>query len=584
MVSTASFTAKNCTFTDNVATQGTGSAIHTFYGTTVLENCVVVNNSCRNVNAPAAIYNVIALNSNTSTDNIYLKNCIVAKNTYDNPASPDNGKEFDLGGATYTEGGNLIGSYPVVAQVSSPTFRQGQPGANNDYVGTEAAPIDPLLGTLGDHGLFTDFYDLLPGSKALLNSAGIKNAGIPAIASNGIVPAEAYPGDMIMLTGINLSAINKVQFTGVPAIVTGITTTNRTVTVPVHPNARTGQILLMDAVPHFIFTIQTFRVKAITTPVTPSNLEGIGASPSSITLTWDDVGNEDNYRIEYKKSEDDTYIVLETIDANVTSYTAGNLLCSETYDFRVIALGRGTQSTPASITQVTPLPLQAPVLTPPQHSEGCTGESIALAAPTGFAAYYWNTGETTETINAEGSGDYSVKVTDANGCVSDFSSPVVLSFYDYPDTAVSQIDYILQTSVVADHYQWYHNNNPITDETTNSLTVTQDGVYRLELSNHGCTSSSRGITVVGTGITGVKENVSELVSVFPNPSGGKFVVRVPAHVGKYHIMISDPIGKMIYQHSGNGETQVEIPGVKNGLYLLVIESDHEIPAQKIILN
>ncbi|HTF21299.1 MAG TPA: T9SS type A sorting domain-containing protein [Chryseolinea sp.] len=582
--STYGFTAKNCTFTDNVATQGTGSAIHTYSGTTALENCVVVNNSCWNVNLPAAIYNVFTVNANTSTDNIYLKNCIVAKNTYDNPASPDNGKEFDLSGAVYTDGGNLIGSYPVVAQISFPTFRQGQPSANNDYVGTEAVPIDPLLGTLGDHGLFTDFYDLLPGSKALLNGAGIKNAGIPAVASNGIVPAEAYPGDMITLTGVNLSAIDKVQFSGSPAVTTGITTTSRAITVSVHPNARTGQILLMDAVPHFIFTIQTFKVKTITTPVAPSNLEGIGASTSSIALTWDDVADEDNYRIEYKKSQGGSYIVLETIDADVTSYTAGNLVCSETYDFRVIALGRGTQSVPASVTQVTPLPLDAPVLTPPSSTEGCTGGSITIAAPTGFAAYHWNTGETTETINAQDSGDYSVKVTDVNGCVSDFSSPVAITFYNYPDTAVNQTGNILLTPVVADKYQWYHDNNPITDETTNSLTVRQDGVYRLELGNHGCTSSSREIAVVASGITGVKEETSEWVSVFPNPATEKFIVRVPTHVGEYQIMISDPVGKIIYQHSGNGETQVEIPGVKKSLYLLVIESDGEILTQKIVFN
>lgn len=83
----SAFTAKNCTFTNNVATAGTGSVFTSVYGSTYFQNCVIVYNSCLNVSAPAAIYNFTPLNSNTSVDNVYLKNCIVAKNTYDNASS-----------------------------------------------------------------------------------------------------------------------------------------------------------------------------------------------------------------------------------------------------------------------------------------------------------------------------------------------------------------------------------------------------------------------------------------------------------------------------------------------------------------
>jgi hypothetical protein len=440
-----------------------------------------------------------------------------------------------------------------------------------------------LLGTLADHGLFTDFYDLLSGSNALLNNAGIKDFGIPAVASNGIVPAEAYHGDMITMTGINLSAINKVQFAGSPTTTTGITPTARTVTVAVHPNAITGTILLMDAVPHFIFTIQKLKIKTVTTPNAPTNLQGTGTSTSSITLTWNDVVDEDNYRIEYKKSEDDTYIILDTINANVTSYVVENLLCNNAYDFQVIALGRGTQSAPSTITQLKPLSLDVPVINS-SSTESCTGSSIVISAPAGFASYHWSNDETTQTINAESSGDYSVQVTDANGCVSDYSQPVVITFYNYPDATISQTDNVLQTSVVADSYQWYYNSNPIANGMTSSLTLTQSGTYQLELSNHGCASWSREIVFVAPVTTGVEENVSESISVFPNPSNGKFTVRVPTSINDYRITIFNLVGKTIYQYSGNGKTQIEVPNASVGLYLLVIESNKKILTQKIIFN
>ena len=596
-----SFTAKNCTFIDNVATAGTGSVIVTMYGTTVFENCVVVNNRCLNVNVPAAIFNFIPLNSNTPNDNIYLKNCIVAKNIYDNLTSPDNGKEFDIAGAVYTQGGNLIGSYPVVTQVFYPTFRQGQPSTNNDYVGTEAAPIDPLLGTLGDHGLFTDFYDLLPGSKASLISAGIRNVGVPAVASNGIVPAEAYPGDMITMTGINLSAINKVQFAGAPTTSTGITSTNRTVTVPVHTNARTGQILLMDAVPHFIFTIQKFKVKTVTTPAAPSNLSGIGSSTSSIMLAWDDLTNEDFYQIEYKRIEDNTYLVVGRVGANITTYVAEGLSCHNAYNFRVIALGHGTQSDPSNVIQSTPSPLPTPALTP-TSTEGCAGGSIALDAPAGFASYTWNTGETTETIHVGNSGDYSVQVTDGSGCASNFSLPVSIVFHTTPSplSGIDGSDSVLGGSSsnifsVDDPgnitFEWVYDG---TGATLNAI----QNVVSIDFAA-GATSGTLSVTIgntcgkikgatlpiaVESVVTGSGDEFSRRISIFPNPSKGKLRIDVPVHWGKYNITIRDLVGRAIYHRSGNESSDIELANPRAGVYLVVIERNNEAIVKKLIVH
>lgn len=46
----------------------------------------------------------------------------------------------------------------------------------------------------------------------------------------------------------------------------------------------------------------------------------------------------------------------------------------------------------------------------------CNGSSISLAVNTGFSGYLWNTGATTNTITVNASGNYSVTVTDTNGC------------------------------------------------------------------------------------------------------------------------------------------------------------------------
>jgi len=46
----------------------------------------------------------------------------------------------------------------------------------------------------------------------------------------------------------------------------------------------------------------------------------------------------------------------------------------------------------------------------------CEGGSVVLTAPTGFNAYRWSTGETTQSITATKSGNYTVTVADNNGC------------------------------------------------------------------------------------------------------------------------------------------------------------------------
>ncbi|WP_281297111.1 T9SS type B sorting domain-containing protein [Flavobacterium limnophilum] len=46
----------------------------------------------------------------------------------------------------------------------------------------------------------------------------------------------------------------------------------------------------------------------------------------------------------------------------------------------------------------------------------CIGSSTTLNVASGYSNYLWNTGETTNSIKVTASGDYSVKVTDVNGC------------------------------------------------------------------------------------------------------------------------------------------------------------------------
>jgi gliding motility-associated-like protein len=57
----------------------------------------------------------------------------------------------------------------------------------------------------------------------------------------------------------------------------------------------------------------------------------------------------------------------------------------------------------------------------------CTNDTITISVATGFSSYLWNTGETTNELLVNTAGDYSVKVTDTNGCEKTKNFKVILS-------------------------------------------------------------------------------------------------------------------------------------------------------------
>lgn len=69
---------------------------------------------------------------------------------------------------------------------------------------------------------------------------------------------------------------------------------------------------------------------------------------------------------------------------------------------------------------IIPITLVVNTFNPPNFQDEmaalCMGSSTTLGVANGFSSYLWKTGETTNSIIVTAPGDYSVKVTDANGC------------------------------------------------------------------------------------------------------------------------------------------------------------------------
>jgi hypothetical protein len=89
---------------------------------------------------------------------------------------------------------------------------------------------------------------------------------------------------------------------------------------------------------------------------------------------------------------------------------------------------------------INPLP-SIPSITSTGTITSCSGGSLTLSAPAGLSSYSWNTGATTANITVTQSGNYTVAVSDANGCART-SAPYVVnaSFMQSPNVCIVGMD------------------------------------------------------------------------------------------------------------------------------------------------
>jgi len=155
----------------------------------------------------------------------------------------------------------------------------------------------------------------------------------------------------------------------------------------------------------------------------------------------------------------------------------------------------GCQSTsfPVNVTILLP---PTPTLFPFGPQSICQGQAITLTSTTA-SSYLWSTGATTQSIVVTQAGNYSVTVTDANGCQGETGTvPVTVNPLPVPTViANGAIEFcqggnVQLTTQVFAGYQWS------SGAAQQSTIVTQPGSYWVTvLDNNGCQGVSDPITI-----------------------------------------------------------------------------------------
>lgn len=192
----------------------------------------------------------------------------------------------------------------------------------------------------------------------------------------------------------------------------------------------------------------------------------------------------------------------------ISSYTTGNtwsngdtsnnitVTTSGTYSVTYTnANGCSATSAPVTIT-VNPNP-PVPVISTSGATTFCQGGNVVLSSNYSIGNV-WSTSDITQNITVNGSGTYTVMVTDANGC-SATSLPTTVTVNPIPpvpsitingDTALCQGESVILNSSATSNNVWS------SGQTTQAITVSAAGIYSVTVSQNGCSATSNPVNIV----------------------------------------------------------------------------------------
>jgi hypothetical protein len=253
----------------------------------------------------------------------------------------------------------------------------------------------------------------------------------------------------------------------------------------------------------------------------------------------------------------------------------------------------------ADTVEILFTPIPHATITPSGTHNLCSGDTITLDAGTGFDAYLWSTGDSTQTASVSATGTYNVTVT-LNGCTGAATSPVNVFSNITPSATITQLgtgngQAVLEASPAGASYQWLFQSQPNGPYTLESTTTQLDTVtcgdigeyHTVVVTLNGCSDTSAQFTVVCVGIQPLEAEIK--FSMMPNPASD--VINVSYNLNQptpIAISIIDITGRKIMdviketQGSGEYRQSIRLSGLSSGIYFLNFATDSGMLNSKFI--
>jgi large repetitive protein len=207
--------------------------------------------------------------------------------------------------------------------------------------------------------------------------------------------------------------------------------------------------------------------------------------------------------------------------------TTQSITATATGNYSVSVTDANGCSSSASV-EVSVLTPQAASISASGPLSFCQGGSVTLTASAG-SSYVWSNGATKQSITATATGNYSVSVTDANGCSS--SAAVEVNVFTPQAASISasgplsfcQGGSVTLTASAGSSYAWSNG------ATTQSITASATGNYSVTVTDvNGCSSQAQAVVnvwsapIVNAGTYSTTTTLSGALTLAGSPAGGSF--------------------------------------------------------------
>ncbi len=206
----------------------------------------------------------------------------------------------------------------------------------------------------------------------------------------------------------------------------------------------------------------------------------------------------------------------------------------------------------------------------------CDGSSVVLTGmTTDVLNYQWYINGSaipaaTDSFYLAGvSGVYSLQA--GNDCGGVTSTGITITVYPNPAQPVITAGADTLYSTTAAGYQWLLNGIPIPGATGNYYVVSQNGLYSVRISDaNGCSNTSSDWSVLNTGVT---DETSLNIRIFPNPMAGQLHIQLPAGFEDAKIRMLDITGRVVISNTIRDDNDFLIPNTSRlsaGYYTLQV--------------
>jgi hypothetical protein len=178
------------------------------------------------------------------------------------------------------------------------------------------------------------------------------------------------------------------------------------------------------------------------------------------------------------------------------------------------------------------------------------------------------------------SGTYTDTTPNAAGCDSIITIELKV---DHVDNSVTRDMAILTSLDESAAHQWIDcddGNKPIDGDTNSIFTAHKDGHYAVIVTNGACVDTSGIYEVLATGFT---EPSGNLISVYPNPTSGRFTIDLGRVCSESIILISLEDGRLIRKETMRNTRKINLElDEPPGVYKVSVTGDGNIRIFKVV--